>query len=328
MVLAGKNILVTGGTGFIGSHLCKKLLEHNCKLIVPYQSINPKSYFVTEKLDQRILLVNCDLKNFKRTLDIVTKYETDFIFHLAAQSIVPTAFYNPLETVETNIMSTLNILESAKLYGKVKGIIVVSSDKAYGKLKKVDETKPLSGDHPYEISKVATDLLATTYFKTYKLPTVVTRFGNVYGQGDLNFSRVMPGIMKSVILNKTLILRSNGKYLRDYVYVGDVTNALITISQQIKTVTGEAFNISSYENLSVLELIKKIDNILGKKLKYKVKDNAVNEIPVQSISFRKMKNRMGWRPKSNLKSTAQEIFSWYTNYFNLSGSTDNRRDSF
>lgn len=315
MVLTDKNILVTGGTGFIGSHLVERLTREKCNIIVPYQSLNPKSYFASLRLYKKATLVHKDLKNFRRTLDVITRYEIDIIFHLAAQAIVPTAYHNPLETLETNIMGTANLLEAARLYSNVKAIIVVSSDKAYGKIQKAKETNHLSGDHPYETSKVAADLLAITYFRTYGLPIVVTRFGNVYGEGDLNFNRIIPGIMKSMILNKTLTVRSNGKYTRDFVYVKDVVGALITLAKLIEKVKGEAFNISSLENYSVIKLINKCENILGKKVKYKITNSAINEIPNQSIDFAKIKKTLGWRPENNLKTTVPAIYNWYKSYF-------------
>ena len=318
MGLKNKNILVTGGTGFIGSHLISILLEENCKIIIPYQDTNPNSYFFEQKLNKKTILAFCDLKNFKRTIDIVTKYEIDIIFHLAAQAIVTTAFHNPLETLETNIMGTANILEASRLYGKVQGIIVVSSDKAYGKIPKATENHPVSGDHPYETSKSAADLIATTYFKTYNLPVVVTRFGNVYGEGDLNFSRIVPGIMKAIIKNEELVIRSDGKYIRDYVYVGDVVDALMLIAKNLKGVCGEAFNISSNENLSVIELIKKIAKVLDVKIKYRILNNAINEIPVQSVDYKKIRKSLGWQLRNNLNSTISQIYDWYNKYFGRS----------
>ena len=315
MELAGKNVLVTGGTGFIGSHLVKRLILEKANIVVPYQSLNTKSYFYSEGLNKQVILAQKDLKNFKRTIDIVTKYEIEFIFHLAAQSIVPTAYHNPLETFETNIMGTANVLEAARLYGKVQGIIVVSSDKAYGKIPKANENDALSGDHPYETSKAACDLVATTYFATYGLPVAVVRFGNVYGEGDINFSRIIPGALRSIIKNESLLIRSNGKYVRDYVYVGDVIEALILLSKNITKVKGEVFNISSNENLSVLEIVENVGEILGKKINYRIQKNAINEIPRQSISFNKLKKRFGWKPKNNLKKTIPSIFNWYKNYF-------------
>lgn len=318
MVLAGKNILVTGGTGFIASHLVNKLVEKKANIIVPYQSINPKSYFFTQQLDKKVILVHKNIKDYKRTLDIITKYEIDFIFHLAAQSIVPTAFHNPLETFETNIIGTANILESARLYKNIKGIIVISSDKAYGKIPRASENNSLSGDHPYETSKASCDLIATTYYKTYNLPVIVSRFGNVYGEGDINFSRIIPGIIKSIIRKQRLEIRSDGQYIRDYVYVGDIINALILLAHSINKAKGEVFNISSSENLSVLDLVRKTEKILNVKIKYVINNNARNEIPIQSINFTKIKKILGWKPQRSLINTLPDIHQWYQEFFDIS----------
>jgi len=315
MALAGKNILVTGGTGFIGSHLVEKLLNIGTNVFVSHQDTNPHSYFFKKNLNSKSVLIQLDVKDFKRTLDVISKYEIVYVFHLAAQSIVSTAYINPLETFESNIMGTVSILESCRLYGKVKGIVVSSSDKAYGKIPRARETDPLVGNHPYESSKSAADLIAQTYFVTYKLPVVVTRFGNTYGEGDLNFSRLIPGIMEAVVKNKMLKIRSDGKYVRDYVYVGDITSALITILKSINKTKGEAFNVSSLENLSVVDLVKKVGEILNVRIRYKILNEAVNEIPTQSINFIKIVKHLGWKPQNNLTSTIPVIFKWYQNYF-------------
>lgn len=317
MALAGRNILVTGGCGFIGSHLVESLVNLGANVTIPYQSLEHKSYFLTQGLDKQCSLAVCDLKDGKRVFDVICKYEIDYIFHLGAQAIVTVAYDNPVETFETNILGTVNVLEAARRYGKVSGVLVTSSDKAYGKIPRVSEKDPIGGDHPYEVSKAAADLVATTYFKTYKLPVVVTRFGNVYGEGDLNFSRIIPGLIKSIIYDKPLALRSNGKYVRDYVYVADVVDAMVTLIKNIKKVKGEAFNISSPENLSVLELIKKVELLLNIKIKYKILSTAINEIPIQSLSRGKIKNELGWKSKNSLKTTIPLIYEWYKSNFGV-----------
>src|SRR3989344_4960488 len=290
MALKGKQVLVTGGTGFIGSHLVEHLVGLGGNVIVPYQSSDPKSYFKDRKLDKKVILANCDLKNFQRVFEIVCKYEIDYIFHLAAQPIVTVAYYNPKGTFDNNILGTVNILEAARLYGKVSGILVTSSDKAYGKLPRVSEKNPVGGDHPYESSKAAADIIARSYFKTFNLPITVTRFGNVYGEGDLNFSRIIPGIMRAIVKNEVLDIRSNGKYIRDYVYVGDVIDAMIVLMKNIKGVSGEAFNISSYENVAVVQLVKEVQSLLGQRVKYRILGTAFNEIPKQSVNFNKIRS--------------------------------------
>lgn len=315
MGLGEKNILVTGGNGFIGSHLVRYLVSKKANVTVPYIDIGKNSYFFSNQLHKKTRFVYCNLTDFNKTFKLVKNNNIHFIFHLAAQSIVENAVAKPRDTFNSNIMATVNVLEAARRWGGISGIIVTSSDKAYGKIPKASESNPLGGDHPYESSKAAADLIALTYFKTYNLPVVVTRFGNVYGEGDLNFSRIIPAIMKSLILNKTLSIRSNGKFIRDYVYVGDIIKALITISNNTKKAKGQAFNISSRENLSVIELVGQISKILNQKINYKILNRTINEIPVQSINFNKIRKTFGWKPEKDLTSTIPAIFDWYKNYF-------------
>ena len=329
--LKGRNILVTGGTGFVGSHLVEELVKQKANVVTTFISTSPLAYFFTQGLNKKVKMADVDICDFDRIFDIVTKFEIEYIFHLAAQALVETAFYNPRRTLETNILGTVNILESARLYPKIKAVIIASSDKAYGKLpqktsavfplrsstaevkkkNKYFETDPLKGDHPYEVSKSAADLIAYSYFKTYNLPVVITRFGNIYGEGDLNFSRIIPGIMKSVVSRQELVVRSNGKYVRDYLYVKDVVAGYLMLAQRIEEVKGEAFNFGSDETLSVLETIDLIGKTLKKKVNYTIMNTAKNEIPYQSLDYSKIKKILGWTAKTKIKTVARKIYSWY-----------------
>lgn len=310
-----KNYLVSGGAGFIGSHLVNFLVDSGEKVTIVDINFPKKSFFSSCGLDKKTDVIVCDIRNALEVDRLITNGKFDFIFHLAAQPIVDSAYDNPLETFNTNIMGTANVLEAARHSRTISGVCVTSSDKAYGKIPRASENDPLSGDHPYEVSKSAADLIATTYFKTYDLPVVVTRFGNVYGEGDIHFDRIVPGIMESLVKNRQLTIRSDGKYVRDYVYAGDVVDAMINISKNIQKTKGEAFNISSDENLSVTGLIEKIDKILGIKTRYKVMNISKNEIPIQSVDFSKIKKGLGWRPKYSLKATIPRVFEWYRTYF-------------
>lgn len=309
--IKGKNVLVTGGTGFVGSHLVEALVKKGDNVFVPYRSIDPRSYFYTEKLNTKVVLLSCDVKDKDRVFDIVSKYEITYIFHLAAQAIVPTAYENPVETIESNIMGTTYVLEAARRFPHVKGVIVASSDKSYGKsVKPYEETDPLKGDHPYDVSKTSTDLIAQAYAKTYHLPIVITRFGNIYGEGDLNFSRIIPGIMKAIIRKERLILRSDGTCVRDYVYVKDVISGYLFLLQQIDKAKGAAFNLSSNYSFSVMDLIKQIERILKRKIPYSIENSAKNEIPYQHLNTAKIYN-LGWKPKFSLKATLPSVLRWY-----------------
>jgi len=208
-------------------------------------------------------------------------------------------------------MGTINILDAARLLPNLKGIIVASSDKAYGKTRKAyKEDTPLRGDHPYDVSKSCEDLIAQTYHKTYGLPIVITRFGNVYGEGDLNFGRIIPDICKAVIQKKTLFLRSDGTYVRDYIYISDVVDGYIFLLKNIKKINGEAFNFSSKDTLSVIEVVKIAEKILKTKIPYKILNNAKNEIPYQHLSDKKIK-KLGWKTKYSFDNCLKDVLEWY-----------------
>ena len=200
--LRGKNILVTRATGLVGSHLVERLLSMDTgRIIALSRSRDPEAYFFKNNFDDKVVMAFGDLKDKERVIDIVVKYEINYIFHIAAQPIVATAFVNPYETLATNIMGTVHILEAARMSPYIQGVVVASSDKAYGKHCTVAlEDQPLRGDHPYDVSKSCTDLLALTYAKTYNLPVTISRFGNIYGPGDLNFNRIIPGTIRAVSL--------------------------------------------------------------------------------------------------------------------------------
>ncbi len=309
--LKTKNILVTGGAGFIGSHLVDKLIVQGHKVVVldnlssgRRENINPKAKFY-----------KMDVRN-KKVSDIFKKEKIRAVFHLAAQPIIDKAYESPFEAIETNIIGTANILEACRQKGDLESIVVVSSDKAYGKAKKLPykEDFPLRGDHPYDASKSAADLIAQTYFSTYGLPIVITRFSNVFGPRDFNFSRIIPGALEALIKNKELLIRSDGKMIREYTYVKDIVNGCIKLFQKIKSVKGEAFNFGSKNIFSVLDVLKKIEKILGIKIKYKILNIAKNEIPKQYLDWGKAKTKLNWKPKISFEEGIKESFNWYRKY--------------
>jgi len=309
--MKNKNILVTGGTGFVGSHLVEALVKRGARVVVPYRSTDPASYFMTQGLDKKVVLAIGDVTDRRRIVDIVSKYEIETIYHLAAQPIVDTAYNNPVETIQTNVMGTVNILDAAYNSGTVRHIIVTSSDKAYGKSERTyTEDSPLSGDHPYEASKSAADIITQAYIKTYNAPATIVRFGNIYGPGDLNMSRIIPGIMQSVLTGEELDLRSDGTFVRDYVYVGDVISAYLYVLDHFDKTQGQAYNIASDDSLSVLELLKKTEKVLGVTIPYRIMNNQKNEIPIQHLDWGKFA-KLGWKPGVSLKQGLTETYEWY-----------------
>lgn len=311
----GKKVLVTGATGLVGGHLTEKLVELGADVIITQRSTVLNSYFSMKGLADRVSRVDCDIKDYIRVFDVVSKYEIEFIFHVAAQPIVNTAVINPRETFETNIMGTVNILEAARHCPRIKGIVVASSDKAYGKkCDNATESGPMAGDHPYDVSKSCTDLVARTYAKTYDLPVAVSRFGNIYGPGDLNMNRIVPGVMRAMLKDETLEIRSDGQFIRDYVYVKDVADGYVLLMSKIAENIGEAYNFSTGYNFSVLELIEKISKVVGLECRYEIKNHQQNEIPSQSLNYDKAANRLGWKSKYSLEEGIMETFEYYKKY--------------
>jgi len=306
------NILVTGGAGFIGSHLVDRLIKEGHKLVI----IDDLSTGRKESLNSKAKFYKIDIRH-PEVFQIFKKEQPKIVFHLAAQPLVEVAYKNPLETLETNIMGTANVLEACRLKGGLKSIVVASSDKAYGKAEKLPyiEETPLKGDHPYEVSKSSADLIARAYFKTYGLPVTVTRFGNVFGPGDVNFNRLIPGILKSIITNTEFLIRSDGKMVREYIYVNDIANGCIKLAQNIEKIKGEAFNFGSKNIFSVIEVIKKIENILKVKVNYQILNTAKNEIPEQYLDWTKINKTLGWQPEMSFEKGIKESFNWYKNFY-------------
>lgn len=304
-----KKILVTGGAGFIGSRLANELIKQKNKVVV----IDDLSSGKKGNLNPKIKFYKTDVRS-KNVFKIFKKEKPNIIFHFAAKPIVEEVYKKPAEALEVNIMGTVNVLEACRQAKNIKSVIIVSSDKAYGKSKKLPykETSPLNGDHPYDASKSSADLIAQAYHSTYGLPVLITRFSNVFGPGDPNISRIIPGIMKSVIKNKELLIRSNGKMVREYTYIDDIVDGCIKLASHKKNF-GEAFNFGSKNVFNVFEIIKESEKSLGVKIKYKVLNNAKNEIPKQYLDWTKAKKILKWAPKITFEQAIKKSFNWYKN---------------
>ena len=310
-----KSVLVTGAGGFKGSHLVEKLSETKAKIVSLVRDFDPKSYFEAQNLSNKTIVVVGDLKDYRKIADILSKYEVTSVFHLGAQPIVTTALLNPLETLESNIMGTVNVLESARLYSKVNEIVFVSSDKAYGPCERIPykEDERLHGKAPYDVSKSCADLISQVYANpdVYDMPITIARCANTFGPGDLNMSRIVPGTLEAIIKNKPLKIRSNGKLIREYIYVKDSIDGYISLAENINKTKGEAFNLASKNIMSVTEIIDKISNIVGKTVKIDILNQAKAEIPKQYLDSSKIKNTIGWEPKTDFEEAIKETFDWY-----------------
>jgi len=308
-----KKILITGGAGFIGSHLVDELVRQGNRVVV----LDDLSSGKKENINKKAKFYKLDVRS-KKIAEIFKKEKPQIIFHFAARPLVEEAFKNPYDAIEVNVMGTVNILEACRTAQKttrgVESVVIVSSDKAYGKAKELPYTEehPLRGDHPYDASKSSADLLAKTYASTYGLPVKITRFSNVYGPGDLNLSRIIPGIIEAVTTKKELLIRSDGKMVREYTYVKDIVDGCIKLATHVGNF-GEAFNFGSKNVFSVLEVVKKVESALGKKIDYKILNIAKNEIPEQYLDWSKAKAILNWEPKTTFEDGIKETFNWHKN---------------
>ena len=312
-------VLVTGCTGFLGAWLTMALVDLGAAVVGLVRDEVPFSQLRRSGYDRRIAIARGDVTDYACIERVLAEYEVETIFHLAAQTIVSIGNRTPLSTFESNIKGTWTVLEAARRAPKVSRIVVASSDKAYGVHETLPykEDAPLRGCYPYDVSKTCADLIARTYFMTYQSPVAITRCANLYGGGDLNWSRIFPGVMRSVILGERPIIRSDGTMVRDYLYVQDAVRAYLALAEQMDRpgVPGEAFNFGMDDPKSVLEIVQTIITVSGRTdLKPVVLDNAPNEIPAQYLDSRKAKRMLGWSPGYSLDEGVRETLAWYQAY--------------
>lgn len=310
---------VTGGTGLVGSWLVKRLIEAGADVICLVRDWVPQSELVRAKSLEHVKVVRGDIRDrdiLERTLG---EYEIDTVIHLAAQTIVTIANRNPISTFETNIAGSWNLLEACRRSPRVKQIIVASSDKAYGdqEILPYDENTPLQGRHPYDVSKSAADLIAHTYAKSYDLPVAITRCGNFYGGGDLNWNRIIPGTIRSILRGQRPIIRSDGEYVRDYFYVEDGAAAYMLLAEQLALrpeLKGQAFNFSNEIQVSVREIVANIIHIMGSDVNPDIRNEATNEIRNQYLSAEKARALLNWNPLFTLDEGLSKTIKWYKKF--------------
>jgi len=309
-------VLVTGATGLVGGWLVRRLVEARADVVCLVRDQVPTSELYRSRLVDRVRVVAGDLCDQALLERALGEYEIDTVFHLAAQTIVTIANRNPVSTFESNIRGTWNLLEAARRSPRVRQIVVASSDKAYGdqEILPYDENTPLQGRHPYDVSKSCADLIAHTYAHTYGLRVGITRCGNFFGGGDLNWNRIVPGTIRSILRGERPVIRSDGLFVRDYFYVEDGAHAYLTLAEALaadRAKPGEAFNFSNEIELTALDLARKILTAMGSTLEPDVRNEASNEIRRQCLSAERARKQLGWKPLFELDPGLERTIDWY-----------------
>ena len=314
-------VFVTGCTGFLGSWLTIALVDAGAAVVGLIRDRVPFTYLRSSGYQDRIAVVRGDVTDYELVERAFNEYEIDTVFHLAAQTIVSIANRAPFSTFEANVKGTWTMLEAARRSPKVTRVVVASSDKAYGAHETLPYTEaaPLLACHPYDVSKACADLIARTYVATYDLPVAVTRCANLYGGGDLNWSRIVPGTIRSVLRAERPIIRSDGTLLRDYLYVQDAVHAYLTLAKSLdeSAVKGQAFNFGMDDPQSVLGIVEAIIAVSDHpELEPIVLANAPNEIQAQYLDSSKARRMLGWGSNYSLEDGLRETLAWYREFLN------------
>ncbi|MCY7692562.1 GDP-mannose 4,6-dehydratase [Bacillus altitudinis] len=315
----GKNVFVTGCTGLLGSYLVKELIDQGANVTGLVRDQVPRSNLYQGSQFEKMNVVQGALEDMQTIERALGEYEIDTVFHLAAQAIVGVANRHPVSTFEANILGTWNVLEACRRQPLIKRVIVASSDKAYGDQEQLpyDEDMPLNGKHPYDVSKSCADLISHTYYNTYGLPVCITRCGNLYGGGDLNFNRIIPQTIQLVLEGKAPEIRSDGTFIRDYFYIEDAVKAYLLLAEKMeeKGLAGEAFNFSNEIQLTVLELVDKILKAMGSELKPRILNQGTHEIKHQYLSAEKARKLLDWKPDYSIDGGLEKTIEWYREFF-------------
>lgn len=311
-----RRVLVTGASGLLGGWTARRLVSLGADVVCVVRDWVPQSELLSSELAERCVLVRGDVCDQALLERVLGEYEVRSVLHLAAQTIVGIAVRNPVSTFETNVGGTWALLEACRRSPTVEQVVIASSDKAYGEQSVLPYTEemPLLAVHPYDASKACAELLARSYAATYDLPVAITRCGNFYGGGDLNWNRVVPGTIRSVLRNERPVIRSDGNFVRDYLYVEDGALANMVLAEQLAVnvgCRGEAFNFSTETPMTVVALVRLILRIMGSDLEPLVLNEARHEIREQYLSAAKAREVLGWQPMFDLEAGLERTIAWY-----------------
>lgn len=315
-----RKVFITGATGFVGAHIAKRLVESGSDVVCLQRDAICENSLDVFGLRGRLTVINGDLEDLPLMERILNEYEIDAVFHLAAQALVGAANRSPLSTFETNIRGTYLLLEACRRSSTVKRIVVASSDKAYGSHKTLPymEDFPLQGRFPYDVSKTCTDLITQSFAITYGLPATITRSANIYGEGDLNRSRIIPGTIFSVLSGEDPIIRSDGTPVREFIHVDDVVSGYLLLAEEIEKTAGSAYNFGTNEPVQMLDLVERILKLMNPEGKLRphimLKTKIDREIDEQYLSGEKFFTEFGWKPLISLDEGLRKTIEWYKNY--------------
>ena len=317
MFWKNRTAFVTGATGFVGAHIVRFLVENGARVVcLQRDAVRVNSLDVFD-LRRRVTVIQGAVEDYDLMARILNEYEIEAVFHLAAQALVGAANRSPLSTFEANIRGTYSLLEACRVSETVKRIVVASSDKAYGSHKTLpyEEDFPLQGRFPYDVSKTCTDLLAQSFAHSYDLPVAITRSANIYGPGDMNLSRIIPGTILSVLQNERPIIRSDGTPVRDFIFADDIAQAYLLLAENIDEIKGEAFNFGSGEPVQMLALVEKIVRLMDKESELDplimLKTKIEREIDAQYLGAEKIFKKFGWKPATGLDQGLTKTIEWY-----------------
>ncbi len=314
-----RSVFVTGATGLLGSWLVSQLLETGSNVVCLVRDWVPQCEPVHNRRIEQVNTVRGDITDRTLLERVLGEYEVEVVFHVAAQAIVGIANRDPASTFSTNVEGTWNLLEACRRSPKVSSIVIASSDKAYGDQEHLPytETTPLLGRHPYDVSKSCGDMVAQTYAASYNLPVAITRCGNFFGGGDLNWNRVVPGTIRSILRGEPPIIRSDGNFVRDYIYIEDAAAAYMLLAERLisnPALRGQAFNFSYEIQMSVLDMVELILRKMQSSLRPEVLNQASNEIRHQFLSAERARTLLNWKPRFTLESGLDRTLTWYREF--------------